>query len=1119
MIVGSSDPRGRARPRPSSHQGYGSEPDDILQRIVKLAHALIEMPFAIWLSRPGNGTLEMRAGVGIPDEMCASIKRGGGGLVDEVLATGQPIVIGDLAHDDRFSWREQAEREGWQSALVLPIPLQGQNSGVIQVFSRRTGAIESSLVESLNYLAELASVAVEGARRARDSEQLAHLGKTLSAQPDFTGAMRVITESARELVHADSSTIVLQDNRTNSFVVGQRTPQGPPDVIPRPEGGLTKHIMDTGRPVRIVDTEKDQRVNPELRAQGIRSLIGVRLELAGERFGVLYADGCQPGQFTGRELRLLRTVADLASVALGWTRRLLDPWVVIEQSIEHLFERDAILEAFCRELDRRFGFDFSAVQLVRRAKRLIETFHATGIARRWVARSRHYLHDEADLRDIQADITLARPLRTEIIRGWDWRFDLGIFEEFHHDELVRVFTPLVVVRTPDGKQVDDWLACFEHRIIHHRRWVDRQRKARQKTVLEMVPREDAASLEIEVIGTVEAGYHGTGHELGPAQALELVSFAAGQAGDIRKTLLRHVEETIVEQARRVAGADSASMHFSFDATSKRYLNEVRAGGLTPSFLAAHPPRPGGLGDHAIRDREPKILPDLTQGDDEHALKRLRPELAALGIRTMAAFPLLAGAEVGVLYLHFRRSYRVRGEEIRWVQLLASRAADAIRQATAYTESQERARQLAYLQTVVQDLVKGLGEEELRPKIARNTLNTLAADVVTIYEFNASEHRFVTPPAIAGRLRRKERMRTAIGENDAPVLLLEHGEDLFVSAGVKGHQILDRPGRHRSGQRNSFVAREGVKSCAGVLLKVGDETVGVMFINYRRAHRFSLDDQRIAGALASAAAIAVKNQRLLAKLQQDLLTITHQTVAPLLAISARLENATTGDPAVAPSRQFWENLEEAHAQSQDVLMHLSGILSSFARETGQANSFNAERFDALGEVRRVCEHLRRTNPWNNVRFSFETAPELPVICFDKTIFKTVIYNLLHNALKYAEPSSEVRIVCRTDESRRKILVVVCSVGERIEKEESERIFEKFARGRILERTGRRHSGVGLGLWVARGAMRAAGGDLRLELSAAEPQRACFVVEIPLSGRPVGAGSTDPGTLGSLLARRE
>jgi len=60
--------------------------------------------------------------------------------------------------------------------------------------------------------------------------------------------------------------------------------------------------------------------------------------------------------------------------------------------------------------------------------------------------------------------------------------------------------------------------------------------------------------------------------------------------------------------------------------------------------------------------------------------------------------------------------------------------------------------LRNLHHVAQDLVRRPEDAELLRRIAWNTLNILAADVVTIYEYIETERQFVIPPHIAGRLR-------------------------------------------------------------------------------------------------------------------------------------------------------------------------------------------------------------------------------------------------------------------------------------------------------------------------------------------------------------------------------
>ena len=75
---------------------------------------------------------------------------------------------------------------------------------------------------------------------------------------------------------------------------------------------VARAMLETGEHVLVPDTELDPRVNPELLQKGIRSLIGVRLGLGRERFGVLYVESLQPRQFTESELAAAESRRDLA---------------------------------------------------------------------------------------------------------------------------------------------------------------------------------------------------------------------------------------------------------------------------------------------------------------------------------------------------------------------------------------------------------------------------------------------------------------------------------------------------------------------------------------------------------------------------------------------------------------------------------------------------------------------------------------------------------------------------------------------------------------------------------------------------------------------------------------
>lgn len=827
---------------------------EVLGNVVELVHTLTSLPVAVWMARPGGGELTLEASQDLPKtvKQAASVRRGTVAPFEEALSTRMPLHI-TLTSEKGLPFANDLIKAGRRSTSLQAVRYRGRNAGIVQVFGSRQG--EAALAdESLRRIAETVGMALENHQRAYEAGELARLIATLAWKPDSQRALEVIVDTARRLTEADSSTILLYDKAHSRFEVARRSPHRKrAEAIPRLELELARHVIEERESVHVKDTQEVDR--PEAQPHGVRSLIGVRLELEGERFGVLYGEGRRPRQFTDRDVHLLDRLAQQASIVLGWTRLLLEPWLVIEQATANLFRMEEFLRSFSQRLNREMGFDFSTVQLVRRDRRVIENFWATGTAQEWVGRSRHYLHRVRAFRDIQADIVLARPLRAEILSGWDSRFDRGIYEAFHHEKLARIFVPLVVMRSPAGELLADWTETCSWDVVK-----DLRTEERQWTVLAFEPRVRGRS-EIEVIGTVEVGFNDR-RPIEPETAKSVVEFAAREAKVIRSAMLRHVQETIVGQARKIAQSSSASLHVHYDPSLAGYLYEVHSMGEHSEL-----PKPGYLGRMAVRDGEVKLLPDPNQRRKSILLERQRAELAKLDVRAMAAFPLLGDPGKGVLCLHYTRPHRFRSDEIGWLQLLTSQATDAIHFATAYTEIRDRARQLEILQSMVQDLVSRVGQSDLIANIARGILNLLAADVVTLYEYDAAKQRFLFPPQIAGRLRQPREMQTRISRGDAPALLVRSGKDEYVEQNLETHPILGRPKRRLRG-RQIFVVRESIKSCAAILPRLSGEIVGVLFINYRRPHHFSDDEKQIIRSLASATAIAILNQRQLARAKES-----------------------------------------------------------------------------------------------------------------------------------------------------------------------------------------------------------------------------------------------------------
>ncbi|MEO8383217.1 MAG: ATP-binding protein [Acidobacteriota bacterium] len=222
-------------------------------------------------------------------------------------------------------------------------------------------------------------------------------------------------------------------------------------------------------------------------------------------------------------------------------------------------------------------------------------------------------------------------------------------------------------------------------------------------------------------------------------------------------------------------------------------------------------------------------------------------------------------------------------------------------------------------------------------------------------------------------------------------------------------------------------------------------------------------------------------------QRDMMTLTHQLQAPLVAVANALSFAK--DRGV--TNDALPLIEHSEALVEDLIAMGYGITSALASEEGRSIALMANTVDVADEAFSIARRVQRTSARNDLRIMYRKSPDFPQLVLDRQALASVIYSLMHNAVKYADSDSEIALELLLSGPDHRPILSVRSVGEPIPPTERERIFEKFARGRQVER-GRLYAGVGLGLWVARQLTRAMGGELILEQNSEDPRVATFVV---------------------------
>lgn len=219
--------------------------------------------------------------------------------------------------------------------------------------------------------------------------------------------------------------------------------------------------------------------------------------------------------------------------------------------------------------------------------------------------------------------------------------------------------------------------------------------------------------------------------------------------------------------------------------------------------------------------------------------------------------------------------------------------------------------------------------------------------------------------------------------------------------------------------------------------------------------------------------------------------SHELKTPLTSLElqvAGLQRLAALQPGLAVSDDRIQSKCESIVRQIGRLTGLINNLIDVGRITSGRLGLERERVD-LGEVvrgviERAQEAIRRSGS--------EVALAMPaavVGTWDRARLETVVTNLVSNAVKFGN-GKPIEISVRAAEKRAVLTVRDQGIG--VSAEDRNRIFERFERA-----VSQRHfGGFGLGLWVAREAVEAHGGTIRVETRAGAGSE--FTVELPLDG---------------------
>jgi GAF domain-containing protein len=269
------------------------------------------------------------------------------------------------------------------------------------------------------------------------------------------------------------------------------------------------------------------------------------------------------------------------------------------------------------------------------------------------------------------------------------------------------------------------------------------------------------------------------------------------------------------------------------------------------IVRPHEPLAGGS-RWVIQERQPLIIPNLSQMHDTLPVQLVDVPGTNVHMESLIFIPLvLRDQPLGVLSIQHPQPYAYDEEDVIILQLLSNHIALALSNIHLY-------KSLRRLNETGQRVTQQFDSEQVLSDVAASIQQQTKADLVILYPYEQQQQRFVMPPHVSGTLLDScSPQPQSLDSEDLAALVLRSSKPVYAK---NSRTLYADLGGDLDKRKGNFEAREALRSTGVLPLKVGEETLGILFVNFRRPQRFDAPQKLLIDGLANYAAIAIKNSR-------------------------------------------------------------------------------------------------------------------------------------------------------------------------------------------------------------------------------------------------------------------